>query len=304
MSAVPASPTTAPPGRPIVLLFSQFDPTGATGALADALTCASMGCHAVSALTLLAVQDSARLGSLQPCDGESIEDQARGLLQDMPVAAIKVGAIVSADQVQAIAEILADYPDLPVVFDPWMPADLNGAGEAEWLVAARELLLPQTSVLMVTPTQAHRLLTAGGDDEDAPVPSPAECARRLLGLGAQHVLIAGAEVWSERFVNRLYNEDGTVQNESIDRVGLPFRGAGETLSAAIAALLAQNLAIDDAVREANDYLGQALAAGFRAGMGDAMPDRMFWAVEEDDGEDAGEDADEGDAESDENDPER
>lgn len=291
MSSVPTLPTTAPPARPIVLLFSQFDPTGATGALADALTCASMGCHAVSALTLLAVQDSARLGDLSPCDGDSIEDQARALLQDMPVAAIKVGAIVSAEQVQTIAEILADYPDLPVVFDPWLPADLNGAGQSEWLVAARELLLPQTNVLTVTPTQAQRLLTAGAEDEDEPAPSTAECARRLIALGAQHVLIAGAEVWTERFVNRLYNEDGTVQNESIDRIGLPFRGAGDTLSAAIAALLAQNLPIDDAVREANDYLGQALAAGFRAGMGDAMPDRMFWASEDDEGE-ADEESDE------------
>jgi hydroxymethylpyrimidine/phosphomethylpyrimidine kinase len=270
-------PTLTPP---IVLSLTQFDPTGASGALADALVCASMGCHSVCAVTLLAVQDSARVSALTPYDGESIDDQARALLQDMPVAAIKVGSLVNSEQVQAVAEILSDYAELPVVFDPWMPTGADAGEEAEWLVAARELLLPQTSVLTVSLTQARRLLAAGNDEEDAAPPSAAECARRLLALGAEHVLIAGAEVSSERYVNRLFSDDGSVQNESIDRADLPFRGAGDTLSAAIAALLAQGIAIEDAVREANDYLAQAIAGGFRAGMGDAMPDRMFWATED------------------------
>jgi hydroxymethylpyrimidine/phosphomethylpyrimidine kinase len=67
-----------------------------------------------------------------------------------------------------------------------------------------------------------------------------------------------------------------------------FRGAGDTLSAGIAALMAQGIDVPDAVREANDFLGQALAAGFRLGMGQAVPDRLFWAS--DDGSSADDEA--------------
>nr|MCU0949781.1 bifunctional hydroxymethylpyrimidine kinase/phosphomethylpyrimidine kinase [Burkholderiaceae bacterium] len=77
--------------------------------------------------------------------------------------------------------------------------------------------------------------------------------------------------------------DNSVQSESIEHVDLRFRGAGDTLSAAIAALLAQGIEVGDAVREANEFLSQSLAGGFRLGMGDAMPDRLFWAS--DDGSD-------------------
>jgi hydroxymethylpyrimidine/phosphomethylpyrimidine kinase len=203
----------------------------------------------------------------------------------MPVAAFKVAALGVADNVQAIAEILADYPDLPVVLDPYPAAARRSgaageAGDAEMASALRELLLPQTTVLTVSLSQARRLIAAASDDESAEELGALSCARRLLEWGAEHVLITGAETIGVHLVNRLFSDDGAVQNESIERIDLPFRGAGDTLSAAIAALLAQGIAPGDAVREANEYLGQSLTAGFRLGMGDAMPDRLFWATEE------------------------
>lgn len=282
---------------PTVLTFALSDPTGAAGVLADALTCASMGCHAACAITGVAVQDSTRVEDLLVLDDEWINDQARAVLQDMPVAAFKIGAVGNADNAQAIAEILADYPELPVVFDPFpaggrtpAAASARGAPEAdaydvELLGAMRELLLPQTTVLTVNLTQARRLIAVAADDDAAEEYGSQECARRLLQWGAEHVLITSAEALGGHIVNRLFSDDGAVQNESIERVDLPFRGAGDTLSAGIAALLAQGIAPGDAVREANDFLGQALAAGFRLGMGDAVPDRLFWAGEDDDAAD-------------------
>lgn len=145
-------PTPAPP---TVLSFAMSDPTGAGGALADALACASMGCHAACAITGVVVQDSRSVEDVMVLDDEWLEDQARAVLQDMQVAAFKVGAPGSADNAQAIAEILADYADLPVVFDPFVAdAGAQAGFDPDLIGAIRELSLPQTTVLTVRLAQA------------------------------------------------------------------------------------------------------------------------------------------------------
>jgi hydroxymethylpyrimidine/phosphomethylpyrimidine kinase len=275
---------------PVVLTFGASDPTGATGVMADATTCAAMGCHAAGVVTVVSVQDSVRVQDAQPVDDELVDDQARAVLEDMPVAAFKIGAVGNSDNAQKIAEILSDYDDVPVVLDPWFgvaSADGEESRSAlEQMTALCELLLPQTTVLTVDLELARRLsaVAAPGTNEaegdaDADL-GAAACARQLLAAGAEYVLLTGVQTAGGRTVNTLFGPDGGQQNESVDRVDLRFRGAGDTLSAAIAALLAQGIDISDAVREAHDFLGQALAAGYRLGMGAAMPDRLFWAGDE------------------------
>lgn len=283
---------------PTILTFSASDPTGAGGVLADALTCASMGCHAACAITAVAVQDSTRNEDALLIDDEWLDDQARAVLQDMPVSAIKVGAVGSSDNAQAIAEILADYPELPVVFDPLPAVRASSSGsqeqaDAELMTVLRELIVPQTTVLTLSLEQARRWLALAADDEGPEDWDANRCASELLQWGAQFVLITSAETVGQSIVNRLYGPERSVQNESIEHVDLRFRGAGDTLSAGIAALLAQGIEVGDAVREANEFLAQALAGGFRLGMGDAMPDRLFWASDEGDDEAAADNAAEG-----------
>ena len=285
---------------PTVLTFSASDPTGAGGVLADALTCASMGCHAACAITAVGVQDSTRVEDALLIDDEWLDDQARAVLQDMPVAAIKVGAVGSSDNAQAIAEILSDYPELPVVFDPLPAVRASGGGseeqaDAELMAALRELIVPQSTVMTLSLQQARRWLALAADDDAREEWDAARCARELLEWGAEYVLVTGAEMSGNLVVNRLYGPEQSVQSESVERIDLRFRGAGDTLSAAIAALLAQGIEVGYAVLEANEFLGQALAGGFRLGMGDSMPDRLFWAgddgseADDDGAEDAGRD---------------
>jgi hydroxymethylpyrimidine/phosphomethylpyrimidine kinase len=212
------------------------------------------------------------------------------VLQDMPVAAIKVGAVGGSDNAQAIAEILADYPELPVVFDPLPAVRASSSGseeqaDAELMTVLRELIVPQSTVMTLSLEQARRWLALAADDDAPEDWDAARCARELLEWGPEFVLITSAETVGNLIVNRLFGPENSVQSESIEHVDLRFRGAGDTLSAAIAALLAQGIEVGDAVREANDFLSQSLAGGFRLGMGDAMPDRLFWAS--DDGSDDG-----------------
>jgi hydroxymethylpyrimidine/phosphomethylpyrimidine kinase len=261
---------------PIVMTFAASDPTGGAGLQADLLTCASMGCHPLSVLTALTVQDTRGVEGLLQVDAEWVTDQARRLLEDMPVAAFKLGVLGSVENISAIAEVLADYPNVPVILDPVLA---SGRGDPlasdEMVDALRELIVPQTTLVTPNSLEARRLAF---DDEDEPQ-ELAECARRLLSLGCQYVLVTGTHEASAEVVNTLYGEGGVVREDRWPRLPGSYHGSGCTLASAIAAALANGLDLHDAVRDGQEYTWQALASGFRPGMGQLLPDRFFWARE-------------------------
>ena len=103
---------------PIVLAFAATDPSGGAGLQADVLTLASMGCHPLSVVTAATIQDTMGVEEVMALDAEWVADQARCVLEDMPVAAFKVGVVGSIENIAAIAEIVSDYPEIPLVLDP------------------------------------------------------------------------------------------------------------------------------------------------------------------------------------------
>ncbi len=103
---------------PIVLSFAANDPSGGAGINADILTLASLGCHPLSVVTAITVQDSAGVEEVMPLDPEVVADQARAVLEDMPVHVFKIGLLGSVEIIAAIAEVISDYPDIPLVLDP------------------------------------------------------------------------------------------------------------------------------------------------------------------------------------------
>ena len=261
---------------PLVLSFGATDPTGSAGIQADLMTLASMGCHPLSVVTAVTVQDTVGVSSILTLDPDWVEEQARTVLEDMPVDAFKIGLLGSVDVIAVIAAILADYPDVPLVLDPMLA---SGRGEEladdEMVAAIKELLLPQTMVLTPNSLEARRLADDGKSDADDL--DPDECARRLLACGCKHVLLTGAHENTVQVVNSLYGADAAVRRDNWDRLPGSYHGSGCTLASAVAAGLAHGLAVSDAVREAQEYTWQTLAAGFRPGMGQFMPDRFFWA---------------------------
>lgn len=264
------------PAPPVVLCFSASDPTAGAGAQADLLTLAAMGCHPVTVLTAITVQDTAGVEDVLPLDPEWVVDQARALLEDMPVAAFKLGLLGSAEIISAIAEILADYPNVPVVLDPVLASGRGDelAGE-EAVAALHEMLLPQTTVLTPNSVEARRL--AEDDSEDEAELDLDECAQRLTAAGARYVLITGTHENTTEVVNTLYDAEGPIRADAWERLPGSYHGSGCTLASAIAANLAAGMAVEDAVRDAQDFTWQTLANGFRIGMGQAIPDRLFWA---------------------------
>lgn len=268
-----AAPDLLPP---IVMTFAASDPTGGAGLQADILTLAGLGCHPLSVVTALTIQDSSGVEDVMPIDAGWVADQARALLEDMPVAAFKLGMLGSAETVAIIAEILSDYPDIPLVLDPVLTSGRGDALADEDTIAAMvELLLPQTTILTPNSLEARRLAWDEATDEDDP--DLPECARRLVATGCRFVLITGTHENTREVVNTLYGENGVVRSDLWERLSGGFHGSGCTLASALAANLANGLDIDEAVRDAQEYTWQALAAGFRPGMGQFIPDRFFWA---------------------------
>lgn len=264
---------------PIVLTFAASDPTGGAGLQADLLTLASMGCHPLSVVTALTVQDTRGVEGMLAVDAEWVADQARRLLEDMPIAAFKIGVLGSAENVTAVAEIVSDYPDVPLILDPVLA---SGRGDPlatdDMLDALRELLVPQASIVTPNSIEARRLTE---EEDDADEPGVEESARRLLALGCEYVLVTGTHEATVEVINRLYADHGVVREDRWRRLPGNYHGSGCTLASAIAAALANGLAMAEAVREAQEYTWQALASGFRPGMGQLLPDRFFWAREVD-----------------------
>src|SRR6201997_3692176 len=279
----PAEPGTDFP--PIVLTFAASDPSGGAGIQADILTLCSMGCHPLSVLTAITVQDTLGVEGVQPLDAEWVADQARCLLEDMPVDAFKIGVLGSVENIAAIAEILSDYPDVPLVLDPVLA---SGRGDElatdEMLHASRELLLPRTTIVTPKSTEARRL----ADGEEDVEPALPVCAQRLIEMGCEYVLITGTHEPTPQVVNTLYNRSGIVRSDSWERLAGSYHGSGCTLASAIAALIANGLELPEAVREAQDYTWHALAKAYRPGMGQLLPDRLFWAREDESEPPAGE----------------
>lgn len=260
---------------PQVLVFAASDPTSGAGIQADILTLASLGCHPLTALTALTVQDTVGVHSVHPASAELLAQQARAVLEDMPVAAFKIGLLGSVENVLAVAEVTADYPAIPLVFDPVLASGRGDDLSGEYIISAmREMLLPQTTLLTPNAPEARRLAESDADENE---PSLEVCAQRLIEMGAEYVLITGTHENTPQVVNILFGAEGEIRRDTWERLPGSYHGSGCTLAAAIAGCIAGGASVEDAVRDAQDYTWQTLANGFRGGMGQFIPDRLFWA---------------------------
>ena len=274
-----------PLSPPIVLTFAASDPSGGAGIQADLMTISSMGAHALSVITALTVQDTIGIDSILAIDADWVDEQARALLEDMPVDAFKIGLLGTLENIEVIARILSDYPDIPLVLDPVLASGRGDElADEEMISAMRSLLLPHTTVLTPNSIEARRLVC--GEDEEESDLALDECARRLVAFGCEYALLTGTHENTPQVVNDLYSVGGLVRSDSWERLPGSYHGSGCTLASAVAAGLAHGLEVDEAVREAQDYTWQALAAGFHPGMGQFIPDRFFWARHKEDRSDA------------------
>ena len=259
---------------PVVLVFAGNDPTGGAGLQADIETLVSLGCHPAPVVTALTVQDTVGVKHYTPVEASLVIAQARAVLEDMPVAVIKAGMLGSAGNVAALAGILQDYPDIPLILDPVLTSGRGDSLADDALVEAMSvLLLPQTALLTPNTLEVLRL-APDADNIDA-------AAQAILAMGCEFVLVTGTHETTPEVVNRLYGNRRLLETFHWERLPHNYHGSGCTLTAACAATLAHDLDVLEAVAEAQDFTWHALAHGTRLGMGQHLPDRMYWTHDED-----------------------
>jgi hydroxymethylpyrimidine/phosphomethylpyrimidine kinase len=263
---------------PLILSFGACDPVGATGVQADLATFSALCCAGLPVTTALLIGDSARIEDMQETDPDWVCDQARVLLEDMTMAAFKVGPLTNVEQVAAIAEILSDYPDAPLILDPFssrLPAPGDDAQD-ELLTVMRQLLVPQATLLMLSQVELGRLAETWREGEDGTLEADVEY---LLALGCEYVLVTGTAAGPGHaeglYANTLYGAGGRISHDTWQHLAGPFIGAGSTLSAAIAAHMARGAEAAQAVQAAQHYTQAALAHAQRYGMGKLVPNRFF-----------------------------
>ena len=279
---------------PCVMTFNASDPSGASGLTADIMAIASAGGHALAVVTGAYVRDTAEIFDHICFDEEAVSEQARTALEDMSVSAIKVGFVGNPENISAVAEIAADYAEVPLVaYMPslaWWDEDKIDS----YLDAFRELLLPQTTILVGNHSTLWRWLLPDWPGERKP--SAKDIANAAAQLGVPYTLVTGIPLPEQFIDNALATPQAILYSEKFERFEAVFSGAGDTLSAALTALLANGHDLEAATTEALTYLDQSLSAGFNPGMGHTVPDRMFWAQAEDSsGPEAADDAAQADA---------
>jgi hydroxymethylpyrimidine/phosphomethylpyrimidine kinase len=267
------------------LVFNANDPSGAGGLSADSLTAASVGAHALPVVTGAYLRDTAEVFGHVSFDEDSVAEQATSILQDVTVQIIKVGFGGNPENLSAIAEISADYADVPVI--AYMP-DLSWWDNEPietYHDAFAELILPQTTVLVGNHNTLWRWLLPEWSHEKSP--GPRDIAAAAAQRGVPYVLITGIHHPDQFIENVLATPNTVMVSERFERFDALFSGAGDTLSMALTCILAAGTDLEVATREALAYLDQCLNGGFQPGMGKVLPDRLFWAEseDEDDGDD-------------------
>lgn len=259
---------------PVILLIGLFDPTGRQDVPADAITCAAHGLHAVCATTGVALADSAITLHIEPSEPEQLDEQIRLLLEDTPIHAIRVGYMANPEQVSIIAQIAADYAEVPFILHlaPHDVAysDVDDIDAEHAIHAALELLVPQSHIVV---TGAH--LSSSWPDDELPMLADLEySAQSLLDMGARWALLAQFRQRPGVRIHLLAGADGETASWPAPQLPSGTQDTTGLLATAVAANLALGLETHEACARACAHEVQTLAQAYQAGMGQRTARRL------------------------------
>ncbi|CAM2980428.1 bifunctional hydroxymethylpyrimidine kinase/phosphomethylpyrimidine kinase [Legionella worsleiensis] len=248
------------------LSIAGFDGSGGAGIQADLKTFSALGCYGMTVLTALPVQNTCGVRTCYEIPLQAIEDQLHAIFDDIRPDSIKIGMLFKSDIIKLVASFLEKRAKhIPIVLDPVTVAK---SGDALLLPEAIDTL---SSVLMplatlITPNIPEAFsftdINAASEEEMITV------AQKLLELGPKHVLLKGGHLQSTQSNDLLYGADGTAIWYKNNRIkSKNTHGTGCTLSAAIAACLAQGMSLTNACSVAKNYLTGAIEAAKERSVG-------------------------------------
>ncbi len=253
---------------PIVMCFSGLDPSGGAGIQADIEALGRHGCHTVPIITANTIQDTHNVIDFELVDPVFILKQARTILKDMKVNAIKIGMLGSGNTAEAIYTLLRENRDIPVIYDPVLSASGGSSLAHKNLIdAIKTLLIPLTHILTPNIPEALHLTSTKTTPETA--------AQHLNNMGAEYVLLTGTHTNSPGVIHKLYNRMKCEHTFTYKRLNNEFHGSGCTLAASVAALIAQEIEPINACQNALDFTFKALLHADALGTGQLIPNRYL-----------------------------
>ncbi|MDM8565148.1 hydroxymethylpyrimidine/phosphomethylpyrimidine kinase [Candidatus Halobeggiatoa sp. HSG11] len=252
---------------PTVIVIAGNDPSGGAGLCADIQTLAQHGCHAAPVVTCTTTQNTSHVLASLPLAGNLVADQATTVLQDMTVAACKIGLLGNIEIVEAVQSVLQNYPNLPIILDPVLASgDGKTLTQKNICAAIVSKILPLTTIITPNSLEA-RLLTNENNLDTA--------AQKLIEYGCKHVCITGTHEETDMVINTLYGE----KSWTWTRLPHSYHGSGCTFASSLAGNIAQGENITTAVLKAQHYTWNSLQQGYKPGHGQHLPMRVKIVVD-------------------------
>lgn len=250
-----------------VFIIAGSDSSGGAGVQADIKTVTALGGYAATAITALTAQNTRGIFAVLPIDPHFVAEQTRRVLTDIGADCVKIGMLYSAATIETVADILEELAtDIPLVFDPVLIAkDGTKLLDPAAITSLRRRLLPQANLITPNLPEAEALT-------DIKINRPKamqQAANALLELGPAAVLVKGGHLPGDYLCDLLVTPDYEEKFEA-QRIQTPHtHGTGCTLASAIAAGLAQDQSLTEAVRRAHTYVQEAIrtAPGYGQGQG-------------------------------------
>ena len=268
------------PGQtpPTALTIAGSDSGGGAGVQADLKTFAAHGVHGTCALTAVTAQNTVEVRGVVALEAAFVRRQVQAVLDDFGVRSVKTGMLANATIVGEVAAMAAEGLLPRLVVDPVL---VSSSGhrlmEPDGVAAYLELLLPHA--LVVTPNLREAAVLGDTDVESLEtVDARVAVAERIKATGARCVVVKGGHL-TESADDVVVGPDGVIVLHGARVATGNDHGTGCSLSAAVAAHLAQGAAVPDAIREAKAFVAAALAGGarWRLGAGHGPLDHFGWS---------------------------
>lgn len=252
--------------RPIALTIAGSDPSGGAGIQADLKTFSALGVYGSSVITALTAQNTRGVDGVFPIPAAFVARQLSSVLDDLDVRAIKTGMLASAEIINAVLDALPANDAPPLVGDPVMVATSGDRlVDDDAIAVIRDRLMPRAT--LITPNLAEAAVLLGREEAGNREQMERQ-GRDLVERGAKAVLVKGGHIGGSDACDVLVRPESQPVWFATARIATKHtHGTGCTLSAAIAAGLADARSLVDAIEQAKTYLTQALENGRTLGIG-------------------------------------
>ena len=250
---------------PIAVTIAGSDSSGGAGIQADLKTFSALGVYGASVIAALTAQNTEGVAAIHEVPPAFVAAQMDAVFSDLAVGAVKIGMLGNADVIATVAAGLERHKQRKVVLDPVMVATSGRRLLApDAIEALRTQLLPRALVLTPNLPEAAALLDASQAADESEILHQAD---RLIALGANAVLMKGGHAGGAASIDVLVTATASIRVVGERIQTLNTHGTGCTLSAAIAAGLARDRGLTEAVRDAKEYITSAIAAADRLAIG-------------------------------------